>query len=160
MNEDVIVGIITLILVVVIIAFVIKQANRKHVPPRFPLLEEEIIIFESDAVWLKSTFGNKIGRMYLTNLRLVFSANPNVLFMVLFGLLGFLLAKLFTKKKPAFEINVKDIKTVQRTKYGLNKNVLDITDLTSTYRVSAAKKFMEPWQNELAKHATILPQSF
>ena len=98
--------------------------------------------------------------MYLTNLRLVFSANPNVIFMVLFGLLGFLLAKLFTKKKPAFEINVKDIKTVQRTKYGLNKNVLDITDLTSTYRVSAAKKFMEPWQNELAKHAKILPQSF
>lgn len=160
MNDDMI-SIITFVVVfVIIIGVAYKVSNRKHVPPRFPLLEEEIILFESDAVWLKSTIGNKIGRMYLTNLLLVFSANPNVLFTALFGLLGFLLSKLLTKKKPAFEINVKDIKTIQRTKYGLNKNVLDITDLTATYRISAGKKFMEPWQNELAKFGTILPQAF
>ena len=160
MDENMISIIAFLVALVIIVAVVYKVSNRKHVPPRFPLFEEEIIIYESDAVWLKSTFGNKIGRMYLTNLRLVFSANPNVVFTVMFGLLGFLLAKLFMKKKPAFEINVKDIKTIQRTKYGFNKNVLDITDYTTTYRISGGKKFMEPWQNELAKHATILPQAF
>ena len=156
------ISVISFIIIVVIVGgTAYYMSNRKHVKPKFPLLEEEIIIFESDAVWMKSTFGNKIGRMYLTNLRLIFSANPNILFTALFGLLGFILSKLLTKKKPAFELYAKDIKTIQRTKYGLNKNILDIGDASNNvYRISIAKKHMQNWMDELSKHATTLPQSF
>lgn len=157
---DTLIWLLPAILFILMIGFLIKQANRKHVPPKFPLLEEELIAFESDAIWLKSTFGVKTGRLYLTNLRLIYAQNNNS-FGHLFGIIGLLIAQFLSPKKPTIDVYLKNIKSVQRTKYGFNKNVLNLTDNKGmVYRLSFAKKLVEPWLSEFSKYSEILPQTF
>src|SRR5437870_2735398 len=81
---------------------------------------------------VKEAFGTMIkgkrafsGRLYLTSRRLVFlKSNP---FLGAFGALGGLLTATLKPKNIEIEIPLEAITGVQRGKFGINKNILEIS---------------------------------
>lgn len=73
---------------------------------------------------IKGKLNVQMGRFELTAARIIFYAKPR--FWMAFGALGMLIAGLL-KGKRAFDIELSTITAIARTKYGLNKNILDVT---------------------------------
>jgi len=109
-------------------------------------LEKEGILKEEKIGYLKSKMNLMQGALYLTPNRLVLDAHKTGVGGL--GILGFLLKKQVEKKSFGFNLEFKDIKEIAQGKYGLQKNVLEITDKQNdTYRI-IVKNYQE-WENEL-----------
>jgi hypothetical protein len=87
-------------------------------------LQAEGIVKEGRGVRMSGKMGFT-GRVVLTNQRLVF-LQANRLLMG-FGLLGALFGQLMKPKNAAVSIPLSSITDVQRTKYAMNKNIMEIS---------------------------------
>ena len=112
------------------------------------LHEGEHIALEDFGSYVKGAFNNKVGRLVLTNQRLVlFSALP---WLALFGLLGLLMEKK-SKSKPKVDITLSNISSVEPTKYGINKKVFKLTMNDGSEHVFTCGKPVEEWISHLKK---------
>jgi hypothetical protein len=89
---------------------------------KLELEEGESILREDGASLVQGMLQVVSGRLICTNDRLVF-VDQNMIFL-LFGLLGYLLSKLFPSGKVVFEKDLNAIKAIARGKYGWHKHVL------------------------------------
>jgi len=87
---------------------------------KFELQQDENLIKEEAAIYVKSKIIVQMGRMYLTTKRLVFIKNANPFF----GLIRLLFKSL--RGNILFDIPLKDITHYEKSKYGLNKRVLKL----------------------------------
>ena len=87
-------------------------------------LRAEGVVKEGRAVRMSGKMGF-YGRLWLTSQRLVFLQSSR-LFMA-FGALGALLGQVIKPRKMAISIPLTSITDVQRTKYAMNKNIMEIT---------------------------------
>ena len=85
----------------------------------------------------------QIGRLYVTQKRIVFLASNPLL--AGFGALGGLLLGVIKPKKVALEIDRSAVTGVARGKYGMNKNVLDVSFSGSEEPARFAVKPYEEW---------------
>ena len=87
-------------------------------------LQAEGLTKEAFATMLRGRRG-LMGRLYLTNQRLVFLQSNQ--FLMAFGAIGGLLMGVVKPKKLALEIPLASITGIERGKFGINKNVLEIS---------------------------------
>jgi hypothetical protein len=87
-------------------------------------LQAEGIVKEAFATMIKGKRGSS-GRLYLTSKRLVFLKSSPIL--GAFGAIGGLLTATLKPKKVEVEIPVDAITGVQRGKFGINKNILEVS---------------------------------
>ncbi len=113
----------------------------------FELKAGEAILREEDGVWIRGGLSNQIGRLYLTNQRLVFSRQNPVL-MVLFGLLGALFSQWF--RKVTFDLPLKDVTGFEHTSYAFNKRVILFRTLQGEQKFGVNRPY-EEWEPVLKK---------
>ncbi len=89
----------------------------------FELEPKEELIREEQVVWIQGGFKNRMGRLYLTNNRVLFS-QQNPFLTSMFGLIGLLIQHFLKPKKPGLELPLKSIGGFERTTFGFNKNIL------------------------------------
>lgn len=102
------------------------------------LSEGEKIIKTSTGGFFKSKINVRAGKLILTDKRLVFQRNWNFMF----GLLGLLLPSM--RGGIEFDIQVENIKNSEKTKFGLNKNILAVkTNDGKEYKISLSKNISQ-----------------
>lgn len=83
------------------------------------LQPNETILKQDRIIQIHSAWATTFGTMYLTNQRIVLEQNK---WAMLFGLLGWLLAKIFPGSITAYERSA--LVSHEQTKHGLNTNVI------------------------------------
>ncbi|WP_375562817.1 hypothetical protein ACE193_09910 [Bernardetia sp. OM2101] len=101
--------------------------------------------------YLKSKISLLQGTLYLTEEKLVLQAHKAGVGGG--GILGFFLKKKVEEKNYGFNLEFSKIKSIQQGKQGLQKNILEVTDIADeTYRI-VVKNYSE-WETEITKHLT------
>lgn len=113
------------------------------------MLNEELkakgILKEEKAQYLKSKVNLLQGHIYLTPSHLIVEAHKANMLATSFGLIG---ALLFRKAKPTgknegFELELKNIATIQESKHGLTKGLLEVIDNTG----KSHRMFVKDWRS-------------
>jgi len=108
-------------------------------------LTKEGIIKEEKVGQLMSKLNLIPGTLYLTHHRLVLNAHKTGTSGL--GILGVIIKKQVENKKFGFNLEFKDIKRIAQSKYGLQKNIMEITDTDNkTYRIFV--KNYQVWESE------------
>ena len=112
-------------------------------------LQQEGITKQEDIGYLKSKVNMLQGTLYLTPKRLVLHAHKTGVGG--FGLLGAILKRKVEEQNYGFNLELKEIKNVTQGKHGVQKNVLEITDLDNNQYRILVKDYNE-WNMALLKH--------
>ena len=110
---------------------------------KFRLEEGETLLREDRGFWIKTVLRVSIGRLQLTDRRLVFIENPNPAF----GLLGLLLG---LGGKPKVIIERGRLLSVERGKHGRAKNVLIAKTDEAEYKFATDSSY-EGWAQALTE---------
>jgi hypothetical protein len=114
----------------------------------------EPVLAKCNAIHLKGKLRAFPGRVELTSKSIVFYQRSRI--WLAFGALGMLLGQL-TAGKRALDLELGRIASTTRTKYGFNKNILDVTMTDgTTYRLGIARydDFTARLNEQLARRAS------
>jgi len=100
----------------------------------------DTVIARCNGTIIRGKLNVQLGRYELTSSRLTFFGKSKAFMM--FGLLGALLA-LLSKGKRALDIELSQITSIARSKYGFNKKILDVTLADGTVHRLGLDKFEE-----------------
>ncbi len=107
----------------------------------FELQEGELVIKNENSIYTVSTFNAHIGFLMLTNKRLIFYRQTNMMF----GLIGLLSKRM--RAGLVWEVSLKDIESLTRPEGVMNKAKMVVrTRQGEEYRVVAD---LEPWEAAL-----------
>lgn len=98
--------------------------------------------------YIKSRFQLWNGMLYLTSDRLIMEASPVAESETALALFN----RSKEKKEIKFDIARGDIQKIEKGRHGLNRNVLEITDLTGQVWKFIVKNY-EEWESELLHRA-------
>ncbi len=111
---------------------------------KFKLESGEQIIKQETAIYIKGKIRGYPGKLVLTNNRLVFQKTMNFMF----GLLGMLISSI--RGRVLIDLPLSSIAGVERTKFGLNKNVLLLKAKTGEEHKITISKTIEEWIAEIS----------
>jgi hypothetical protein len=103
------------------------------------------VLKKEDVGYLKSALNMQQGTLVLTPSKLFLKAHKTAVGN--FGLIGLLLKKNVEKDNTIFDLDYKDIRSINRGKHGVQTNVLEINDGSATYRI-IVKNYQE-WDDAL-----------
>lgn len=109
-------------------------------------LEKEGILKEEKIMYFKSKANALQGHIYLTPNRLVVDAHKTGVGGM--GLLGAILKKKVEEKNYGFEVERGKIAKIEKGKFGVHKNILQITDAEDNVHRVAVKNFSD-WEQAI-----------
>ncbi len=114
----------------------------------FELQPGETLLRDEMSTWIHGTFSARLGRLYLTNHRLIF-AKQNPFLLPLFGIFGFLFERFFAgANKVAFETSLREISTFEQTQNGINKKVVLLHTAQGDQKFGFTRPY-EEWETAL-----------